>query len=76
MQKIENKEIGDGKPVFIVFEAGATHTGIKSAKKLKNEYNLVLSSHAPPNRGLLHVEISYPVNKVVKSINRNARFLI
>tara|TARA_B100001063_G_scaffold242313_1_gene270745 strand:+ start:4689 stop:5744 length:1056 start_codon:yes stop_codon:yes gene_type:complete len=29
-----NKKIGEGQPVFIVFEAGPTHTGIKSAKLL------------------------------------------
>jgi len=28
------KDVGDGLPVFIVFEAGPTHTGLESAKKL------------------------------------------
>lgn len=29
-----NKEVGEGRPVFIVFEAGPTHTGLESAKSL------------------------------------------
>lgn len=29
-----NREVGDGLPVFIVFEAGPTHTGLESAKEL------------------------------------------
>jgi N,N'-diacetyllegionaminate synthase len=32
--RIGAKEIGDGAPVFIVFEAGPTHDGIESAKAL------------------------------------------
>ena len=32
--KIGSKEIGDGCPVYIVFEAGQTHTGFESAKEL------------------------------------------
>jgi len=32
--KIENRIIGDGHMCFIVFEAGPTHTGLESAKKL------------------------------------------
>ena len=31
---LENKTIGDGSPVFIVFEAGPTHDGLESAKAL------------------------------------------
>jgi len=31
---IENRKIGDGQPVFIVFEAGATHNGLESAIEL------------------------------------------
>ena len=27
------RNVGDGEPVFIVFEAGPTHNGFKSAKK-------------------------------------------
>ena len=34
MFSIEDKKIGDGSPVFIVFEAGPTHNGIESAKEL------------------------------------------
>jgi N,N'-diacetyllegionaminate synthase len=29
-----NREVGEGLPVFIVFEAGPTHTGLESAKTL------------------------------------------
>lgn len=29
-----NRQIGDGQPCFIVFEAGPTHDGLKSAKQL------------------------------------------
>lgn len=29
-----NRDVGDGLPVFIVFESGPTHTGLESAKKL------------------------------------------
>lgn len=32
--EIEGRKIGDGNKTFIVFEAGPTHTGIESAKKL------------------------------------------
>ena len=32
--KIGNKIVGDGSPVFISFEIGATHTGLESAKRL------------------------------------------
>ena len=32
--KIGNKTVGDGSPVFISSEAGATHTGLESAKRL------------------------------------------
>ncbi len=32
--KLGNKLVGDGHPCFIVFEPGATHTGLKSAKIL------------------------------------------
>ena len=32
--KIGNKTVGDGSPVFISFEVGATHTGLESAKRL------------------------------------------
>ena len=32
--KIGSKEIGDGKPCFIVFEAGPTHSGFETAKEL------------------------------------------
>jgi N,N'-diacetyllegionaminate synthase len=32
--RIGAKEIGDGAPVFIVFEAGPTHDGVESAKAL------------------------------------------
>src|SRR5580658_3593222 len=32
--KIGTREIGDGAPVFIVFEAGPTHDGVESAKAL------------------------------------------
>jgi len=32
--QIGKKEIGDGVPVFIVFEAGPTHDGVESAKAL------------------------------------------
>ena len=31
---INQKKIGDGHPVFITFEAGATHTGLDSARQL------------------------------------------
>lgn len=31
---IDGKVIGDGHPVYLVAEAGATHTGLESAKKL------------------------------------------
>lgn len=34
MIQIEEKKIGDGCPCFIVFEAGPTHCGVESAKKL------------------------------------------
>ncbi len=29
-----NREVGDGAPCFITFEAGATHSGVESAKRL------------------------------------------
>src|ERR1039458_7041553 len=32
--RIGEREIGDGAPVFIVFEAAPTHDGVKSAKAL------------------------------------------
>ncbi len=32
--KINNREIGDGHPCFITFEAGPTHDGLESAKRL------------------------------------------
>ncbi len=32
--KIGSREVGDGAPVFVVFEAGPTHDGIESAKAL------------------------------------------
>jgi len=32
--RIGNKMIGDGQPVFVSFEPGATHTGLESAKEL------------------------------------------
>ena len=32
--KFGDRKIGDGEPCFIVFEAGPTHSGIDSAKKL------------------------------------------
>jgi N,N'-diacetyllegionaminate synthase len=32
--KIGNREVGDGAPVFVVFEAGPTHDGVDSAKAL------------------------------------------
>jgi N,N'-diacetyllegionaminate synthase len=32
--KIGTREVGDGAPVFVVFEAGPTHNGIDSAKAL------------------------------------------
>ena len=32
--KISNREIGDGNPCFITFEAGPTHDGLESAKHL------------------------------------------
>lgn len=31
-----NRDVGDGLPVFIVFEAGPTHTGLDSAKELSS----------------------------------------
>jgi N,N'-diacetyllegionaminate synthase len=34
MIKLGNKTIGDGYPTFITFEAGPTHNGIESAKRL------------------------------------------
>lgn len=34
MVLIDKKKVGDGHPVFIVFEAGATHDSIESAKEL------------------------------------------
>jgi N,N'-diacetyllegionaminate synthase len=34
MIRIQGKKVGDGNPVFIVFEAGPTHDSIESAKKL------------------------------------------
>ncbi|MCK5099800.1 MAG: N-acetylneuraminate synthase family protein [Desulfobacteraceae bacterium] len=34
MITIQGKKVGDGNPVFIVFEAGPTHDGIESAKQL------------------------------------------
>jgi N,N'-diacetyllegionaminate synthase len=34
MLKLGKKQIGDGYPVYIVFEIGATHHGIESAKQL------------------------------------------
>ncbi|MCI5189915.1 MAG: N-acetylneuraminate synthase, partial [Candidatus Electrothrix sp. AS4_5] len=32
--KIGNKTIGDGHPCFITYEAGPTHDGLNSAKRL------------------------------------------
>jgi N,N'-diacetyllegionaminate synthase len=32
-----NREVGDGAPVFITFEAGPTHDGLESAKRLVTE---------------------------------------
>lgn len=32
-----NADVGDGAPVFVVFEAGPTHNGIESAKRLVTE---------------------------------------
>jgi len=32
--KIGNREVGDGMPTFITFEAGPTHNGLESAKRL------------------------------------------
>lgn len=32
--KIGHREVGDGAPTFITFEAGPTHDGVESAKKL------------------------------------------
>ena len=32
--KIGPREVGDGAPVFVVFEAGPTHDGVESAKAL------------------------------------------
>lgn len=32
--QLDDKTVGDNQPVFIVFEAGPTHTGLESAKKL------------------------------------------
>lgn len=32
--RIGSREVGDGAPVFIVFEAGPTHDGLESAKAL------------------------------------------
>lgn len=37
MVKFGKKNIGDGNPVFVTFEAGATHQGKDSAKKLIEE---------------------------------------
>jgi sialic acid synthase SpsE len=34
MIKIGNKFVGDGQPTFVTFEAGPTHNGLASAKKL------------------------------------------
>jgi len=34
MIRIGNKKIGDGNPCFITYEAGPTHDGVKSAKRL------------------------------------------
>ncbi|MCK5541293.1 MAG: N-acetylneuraminate synthase family protein [Desulfobacterales bacterium] len=34
MVLIDKQKVGDGYPVFIVFEAGATHNGVDSAKEL------------------------------------------
>lgn len=34
MVTLGNKKVGDGNPVFIVFEAGPTHDGVESAKEL------------------------------------------
>jgi N,N'-diacetyllegionaminate synthase len=34
MVSIEGKKVGDGYPVFIVFEAGATHNSLETAKEL------------------------------------------
>ncbi len=34
MVLIDKQKVGDGYPVFIVFEAGATHDGVESAKEL------------------------------------------
>lgn len=35
--KIGDREVGDGAPVFIVFEAGPTHDGLESAKALASQ---------------------------------------
>jgi len=36
MVRIGQRKIGDGQPCFITFEAGATHDGVESAKRLVN----------------------------------------
>ena len=40
-----NREVGSGKPVYIVFEAGPTHTGLTVAKKLA-EYAKIAGADA------------------------------
>ncbi len=37
MVEISGRKIGDGHPVFITFEAGPTHTGLASAKRLVDQ---------------------------------------
>src|SRR6478735_8752905 len=34
MVKIGTREVGDGRPCFVTFEAGPTHDGLDSAKRL------------------------------------------
>jgi N,N'-diacetyllegionaminate synthase len=43
--QINNREIGDNHPCFITFEAGPTHDGLESAKRL---VKLLLVSDANP----------------------------
>lgn len=43
--KIGDRAVGDGMPVFIVFEAGPTHDGLESAKKLVT-YAACAGAHA------------------------------
>ena len=34
MIKIGDRSVGDGQPVFITFEAGPSHDGVDTAKRL------------------------------------------